>query len=620
MRPNRLHVLVVASVVGALACDAFAGDSDALTLARDGRTTYRIAIAQDAAPQVKAVAKDFQGIFREMTGAAVPMITDKQPMGPREIVIGPSRHLDELAMYIDWEELGDQGYVIRTHGPHLALFGGPREGTRNAVYTFLDEHLGCRFYSPEFSFIPKRSDLVIGITHVEEVPIFEARNVNVAQSADPLWVCRNRLNFVFRQARLWLTKEQLEEFSWEKYVHNPLVAGSWFIAGCPVPKPSKYRGPLDVHGEEEIHSLHKDMLLPSSLFEEHPDYFKYFNGERHWNHGMCPTSEGAFNVVVENAKAWLRREPFARIISISQADRYYACSCHRCLERYQQEKDKWVFTQSVKPDGSRTRPSNNRWTAGNAVEAGVFLEFVNRAADEIHKEFPDVYVHTFAYYWTRYPPDNWKPTDRIIIDYEFLIECGYHSLAQCEYNEEVNGLWTTLRRWTKKCPHVFIWDSCYGHSVQPAPVLKHRRLFYQELAMAGVDGIRVHMCGNTNQWLGELRAYIYAKLNWNPDYDVFAGIEEYCGHAYGAACEPMLQYVLETQDPANYDPPPMEKRRIKVPGYHDMGDVKPDVLSRWDELMEGAEAAAAHDPESLARVRVQHHRHNLYHEQRKKAQ
>ena len=163
--------MVAAVVVAVLASPTvYAIDPDALTLAHDGRTTYRIAIAQDASARVKAVAEDFQNIFREMTGAAIPIITDKQPMGPREIVIGPSKHLDELAMYIDWEALGEEGYVIRTHGSHLALFGGPIGGTRNAVYTFLDEHLGCRFYGRGFTVIPEKPELIVNLLHVEEVP------------------------------------------------------------------------------------------------------------------------------------------------------------------------------------------------------------------------------------------------------------------------------------------------------------------------------------------------------------------------------------------------------------------------------------------------------------------
>ena len=178
-------------------------DPDELVLARDGRTDCRVVIAESADPQVKAVAADFVQIFQEMTGAEIPLVTDAAPMGAHEILIGPSRHLDELCMYIDWEALGEEGYVIRTRspsplhpgGPHLALFGGPMGGTRNAVYTFLDEHLGRRFYSSNLTVIPTRPDLRIGILHEEAAPAFKWRRLSVSQSPDHArWRCRTRLN------------------------------------------------------------------------------------------------------------------------------------------------------------------------------------------------------------------------------------------------------------------------------------------------------------------------------------------------------------------------------------------------------------------------------------------
>ena len=180
-------------------------DSDEQVLASGGRTDYRVVIAKSAGPQVKAVAEDFCRIFQQMTGAKIPLVTDEEPMGKHEIIIGPSKHLDELAMYIDWDALGEEGYVIRTQPGRLALFGGPRGGTRNAVYEFLDEQLGCRFYAPEFTAIPKHPTLRIGILHIEEVPVFEARNVNCTQISDPYWASRNRLNLIFRDSRNWRT-------------------------------------------------------------------------------------------------------------------------------------------------------------------------------------------------------------------------------------------------------------------------------------------------------------------------------------------------------------------------------------------------------------------------------
>ena len=618
--------MVAAVVVAVLASRAvYAIDPDALTLAHGGRTTYRIAIAQDASARVKAVAEDFQGIFREMTGAAIPIITDKQPMGPREIVIGPSKHLDELAMYIDWEALGEEGYVIRTHGSHLALFGGPIGGTRNAVYTFLDEHLGCRFYGRGFTVIPEKPELIVNLLHVEEVPYLEARNSNGVWAGDLPWAFRMRLNFFYQDITEWMPENKTfadAEKAWLEYANDPRLAGFWFFAGNPDRK--------NRHNDE-IHTLDVDMLVPSALFEEHPDYFALREGrhddKRHPANGICPTAPGLVEVAAETAKDWIRLTPFARMVSVSMVDQYYACGCPRCMERLTKDADKYVYTQAVTPDGKPTRPSRNRWTAGNVREGGLFLDFVNRVTDEIHTEFPDIYVHTLAYYWTKHPPDNWEPTDKLIIDMEPLVECRYHSLAQCAHNEGVYGFWTSLRRWTKKTPHVWVWDDCYGYGAKPSPVLRHRKLFYQELRIAGIKGVLAHMCGSADQLIGELRPYIYAKLMWNADYDVDAGIAEYCKHAYGAACDLMLQYISETQDPTNYTGTEWEAGGYtEVPGFHEIAssnspiaNVKTEVIARWDALLTEAEKAVADDAASLARVRAQHKWNTAYMEYRQEA-
>ncbi len=613
-----------------------ASDPDALTLANDGRTAYRVVIAASADPQVRAVAEDFVRVFEEMTGAQLPLATDAEPMGAHEILIGPSKHLDELSVYIDWEALGEEGYVIRTRGPsplhpggpHLALFGGLVGGTRNAVYTFLDEHLGCRFYSPGLTVIPRRSELRIGVLHEEKVPVFEARNV-CAWVGVPLWASRARLNY-FRPEVLhveWLPSMKMNRtpaiesivhsesgYDWvrlfrEWFTSDPLVAGSFFCASSPDPDRTN---PASVSG---LHTLGKDMLVPSTLFEEHPDYFALradrHDGKRHPANGVCPSSPGALDVAVQTAKGWLRQTPYARMVSVSMADLYYACGCERC----KRAGEKWTYTQPITPQGKTTRPTRNRWLSFGVRSSGVLLDFVNRAADEIHEDFPDVLVHTFAYNWTTYPPDNWQPTRGLVIDFAPLQSCRYHSLAQCAHNEEVFGYWTKLRLWTSRCPHVWVWDYAYSNDTMPAPVLKHRGLFYRELATAGVKGAVVHMCGSIEQWLGELRVYVYSKLMWNPEYDIFAGIAEYCTHAYGAAGELMHRYILETQDAAHYgyDAPAAYPA---VPGFHAPGAsgwyVKDEALPRWEALLSAAEQKVQSDPDSLARVRLQHEVHRRF--------
>ncbi|MCP4644117.1 MAG: DUF4838 domain-containing protein, partial [bacterium] len=288
--------------------------------------------------------------------------------------------------------------------------------------------------------------------------------------------------------------------------------------------------------------------------------------------------------------------PWVRMISVSQSDRYYACTCPRCKAAYKKRAGR--FDQPGRPNGKPVRPSwpCNTWTAENATEAAVFMDFVNRIAREVKKEFPGVYVHTLGYYWTRYPLVNCQPESNVIVDYEPLWECRFHSMAQCRNNDEMNGFWTTFRQWKKKGVKLHVWDGAYDHSVKPYPVLHAgRNQYYRELKIAGVDGIRVHMAGGSRQWLGDLRAYLYAKLLWNPDFDIKAGIAEYCKHAYGKASKYMTEYALSTQDPASYvwfDWHLGYKSR-KPKGFHRIpsGWVKEDVRAHWDALYKKAMAA-----------------------------
>ena len=95
---------------------------------------------------MKVVAQDFAGYFKQMTGALVPIVTDENTRVEKEILIGPSKHVSELMVGIDLGRMDGEEYLITTVDSSLILTGGKRRGTPNAVYTFLDEILGCRWY------------------------------------------------------------------------------------------------------------------------------------------------------------------------------------------------------------------------------------------------------------------------------------------------------------------------------------------------------------------------------------------------------------------------------------------------------------------------------------------
>ena len=90
--------------------------------------------------------------------------------------------------------MGTEGIVIKTVGNDLILAGGRPRGTLYAVYTFLEDHVGCRWWSSTASTIPKKPTLKIGGIDVRYVPPLEYRESFWFDAFDGDWAVRNKCN------------------------------------------------------------------------------------------------------------------------------------------------------------------------------------------------------------------------------------------------------------------------------------------------------------------------------------------------------------------------------------------------------------------------------------------
>ena len=84
--------------------------------------------------------------------------------------------------------------MIRTVGERLVIAGGPLRGNMYGVYGFLEDHLGCRWFAPGVSRIPKSPRLAIGPIDDRQVPALEYREPYVDECFDGDWCARNRMN------------------------------------------------------------------------------------------------------------------------------------------------------------------------------------------------------------------------------------------------------------------------------------------------------------------------------------------------------------------------------------------------------------------------------------------
>ena len=255
--------------------------------------------------------------------------------------------------------------------------------------------------------------------------------------------------------------------------------------------------------------------------------------DRHFNVEPCLSDEQVYETVLKNVRAWLHAHPGARFISVSQNDsdsRGVGCMCGKC-------KAKLEKTGSY---------------------AGAYIEFVNRIADAIRDEFPDVMIHTFAYRFTRQAPVGVKPAPNVTVEMCTIEGCFRHPLNECDAIDDPHLKSDTfpvlLEKWSKLSEVLSIWDytTDFAHYSLTFPnfevLRKNARLFADNNAKyifeQGAYTTR-------NGEFCELRGYLFAKLLWNPYMEKEEYIrlaDEFIGDYYGAGAEYVKEYLALAHD------------------------------------------------------------------------
>lgn len=277
----------------------FAPSDAKLEIASNHQARSTIVTQPGATASEQYAARELADTLRQMTGVTLEIrqVSDQAPESA--IIIGQGPVATRLFPGIELSKFGSEEYVIRTHGGRLLLAGGHPRGTLYAVYRFLQDQLGVRWYTPWFTHIPKHDSLAVGPLDLRGKPAFEYRDPFWFPAFDGDWAARNGSNS--QSARL--TEKHGGQVTYKGFVHTfyPLVP------------PDKY-------------------------FQPHPEWFSLVNGKRvAKNAQLCTTNPQLRDFIVQRVKEWLRESPGAGIISVSQNDHGGACECPNCAAVDQRE-------------------------------------------------------------------------------------------------------------------------------------------------------------------------------------------------------------------------------------------------------------------------------------------
>ena len=258
------------------------------------------------------------------------------------------------------------------------------------------------------------------------------------------------------------------------------------------------------------------LVSPKEFFQTHPEYFCLRDGKRYDGYGqLCLSNPEVLELCKTRLKQRMHENPEYRIYSLSQNDNFRFCQCEQCAaieQRY-------------------------------GGHSGIIVWFVNQVADAIKDEFPDKYVGTFAYQYSRQPPTGIKPRENVVIRLCSIECCFAHPLnAGCPQNE---AFMRDLQGWAELAPHLFIWDYIVDYAQYMAPWPNFQvlgpniRIFGENKAIGVFEEAQYQSAGAE---FDEMKAWTVNQLLWNPNQDVDSLVSIFINGFYGKAAPHIMNY------------------------------------------------------------------------------
>ena len=302
------------------------------------------------------------------------------------------------------DSLADEEWCIKSFGRDVVLVGGGTRGTLYAVYHFLEDDCGVRWWMDGDEDVPAAKPLKFGSLDRRGKPFFMYRDIYRTETSDPRTAVRNRLNGN-GDSRI------------------PAELGGGFEYGPP------------------YHCHTWDRYLPFARHgREHPEWYALVNGERRGGQSvaqMCLTCPGLVDefsrrleefVAQGEANAAAKGVPAPRIYDISMNDNRNFCTCSNCAA-----------------------------ATAKFGHSGRQLNFVNAIAEKAAAGHPGLLFSTFAYFHSEPAPSNGvRAADNVVVKL-----CNTRqNMAAGILDEDNRFMHDQVLAWKNFTKNLFVWE--YG--------------------------------------------------------------------------------------------------------------------------------------------------------------
>ena len=254
-----------------------------LVLVKNNRSDYRIVIPDDSDETVEKAASELQKYIYKISSVNLPVIRNSEASDiNKKIEVG-----NNLISILEEATVG-----IYVEKNNMVISGGSSESTLYAVYDFLENEAGCRWYSPDAEKIPTQNTLEI--------------DRNLRYFYTPEITTRTVHSRLFYDHPDFAAKQKVTTNAFPGYVPTA-----------------------------RVHTFH--LFLPENVFyKKHPEYYA-LRGNKRLPTQLCLTNPEVIKLVSDSVRAYLNRFPDAEVISVSQDDNTLNCQCENCQKVDEEE-------------------------------------------------------------------------------------------------------------------------------------------------------------------------------------------------------------------------------------------------------------------------------------------
>ena len=512
-----------------------------------------IVIARNADAIEVTAASELAAYLGKSTGSKLKIVCEgDEKQASSLIYVGATKYT--MKNGIDAGLLSQEQWFMRSVNGNLILTGGSPRGVLYAVYHFLEEVAGVRWWSPWEEFVPVHTTLASGELNLSGEPVFKLRHLNTydmnmtKEGVEQLWAPRNRINL-------------------EMYWHGKPPMRAEYGGGI------EYGPPSFVHTE----SIYYDLMNKRGYLK--PEWVALRGGKREMKtKGHATAKQLCFSnpemrktfllLLKENISNTRKMKVPPMIFDVSFNDISSKCECKACAE------------------------IANKY---GGYDSGLMLEFVNEMADGVKVEYPDIMLSTLAYMNTEPVPEGIVPRGNVVIT---LCDTTSSYTFPLPRDGRFSQL---LEKWSKIAKKIKIWDyhSCFSDYAIPMPFESTFQEDLQLFKKNCVWGVMGEYHDSIFEDMRDLRFWVLAKLYENPYQDMNRLIKDFTDGFYGPGGIFVREYLVELNNAA-----------VQNPGFfltqstlEDCKYITPELVLKIQNIFDRAEKASGGSEFFLRRIR-----------------